>query len=67
VRSNTPAQKAGLRVGDVITAADGKAIGSADELRSAINGHSPGDRVSITYVRGGQSHTVQVTLAERPS
>jgi putative serine protease PepD len=67
VRSNTPAQKAGLRVGDVIRAVDGKAIRSADELRSAINGHGPGDRVSITYVRGGQRHTVQVTLAERPS
>jgi putative serine protease PepD len=67
VRSNTPADKAGLQVGDVITAVDGKKISSADELRSAITAHSPGDRVSITYVRGDQSHTVQVTLAERPS
>jgi putative serine protease PepD len=67
VRDNTPADKAGLHVGDAITAVDGKTISSADELRSAINARSPGDRVSITYVRGGQSHTVQVTLAERPS
>jgi putative serine protease PepD len=67
VRSNTPADKAGLHVGDVITAVDGNEVSSADELRSAINAHSPGDSVSITYVRDGQTHTVQVTLAERPS
>jgi putative serine protease PepD len=67
VRSNTPADRAGLRVGDLITAVDGKTITSADELRSAINAHSPGDSVSLRYVRGGESHTVQVKLAERPS
>jgi len=67
VRSNTPAAKAGLRVGDVITGVNGKTIRTADELREAINARSPGDRVSIRYVRTGQSHTVQVTLASRPS
>lgn len=67
VRSNTPARAAGLRVGDVITAVAGKQIGTADELRAAVNAHSPGDRVSLTFRRNGTSHTVQVTLASRPT
>jgi putative serine protease PepD len=67
VRGNTPAAKAQLRVGDVIVAVDGKTIRTADELREAVSAHSPGDSVSIRYVRAGQSHTVQVTLASRPS
>jgi putative serine protease PepD len=67
VRPDTPADSAGLRAGDVITAVAGKRIGTADELRAAINSRSPGDRVSLRYRRDGESHTVQVRLASRPS
>jgi putative serine protease PepD len=67
VRAGTPAAKAGLHVSDVITAVAGKQIGTADELRAAINARSPGDRVSLRYTRGGQSHTVTVQLTSRPS
>jgi putative serine protease PepD len=67
VRPDTPADDAGLRAGDVITAVAGKRIGTADELRAAINARSPGDRVSLRYRRGGESHTVQVELTSRPS
>jgi S1-C subfamily serine protease len=67
VRPDTPAADAGLRAGDVITAVGGKRITSADELRVAINAHSPGDKVSLTYRRNGKSHTVEVTLTNRPS
>jgi len=67
VRSGTPADDAGLRAGDVITAIAGKKISSASELRAAINAHRPGDRVSITYTRGGDSHEVEVKLTDRPS
>jgi putative serine protease PepD len=67
VTANTPARRAGLRAGDVITQVDGKRIGTGDELRAAINAKSPGDQVSLTYRRGGETHTVRVTLANRPS
>jgi len=67
VRSGTPAAKAGLRTGDVITAVAGKSIGSANELRAAISAHSPGDTVSIRYTRNGKIHTVEVKLTNRPS
>jgi putative serine protease PepD len=67
VRSGTPAAKAGLHTGDVILSVGGAKVSSADELRSAISAHKPGDRVSVTYVRSGKKHTVTVTLASRPS
>ena len=67
IRTGTPAASAGLKAGDVITAIDGKQIGSAPELQSAIDAKRPGDTVSITYSRGGQSHTVQVKLGTRPN
>jgi putative serine protease PepD len=67
VRGDTPASKAGLKAGDVITALAGKSISTASELRAAINARRPGDSVSLTYRRGGQSHTVTVKLANRPA
>jgi putative serine protease PepD len=67
VRGGGPAAAAGLRAGDVITEVDGEKVGSSDELRSAINAHKPGDKVSLTYLRNGQTHTAEVTLASRPS
>jgi putative serine protease PepD len=67
VRSGTPAAKAGLQTGDVITALDGKTVKDAAELQSAIDAKRPGDSVSITYTRNGKSKTVEVKLATRPS
>ena len=67
VRPNTPAARAGLRAGDVITALGGRKVSSADELRAAINARRPGDHVSVTFRRNGRSHTVSLTLASRPS
>jgi putative serine protease PepD len=67
VRSGTPAARAALRAGDIVTAAAGTRINSASELRAVINAHQPGDTISVTYTRGGQSHTVKVKLATRPA
>jgi putative serine protease PepD len=67
VRAGTPAASASLRAGDIVTAAAGTRINSASELRAVINAHRPGDTISVTYTRGGQSHTVKVKLAARPA
>jgi len=67
IRGGGPAAAAGLRAGDVITQVNGEKIDSSEELQAAINGQKPGDKVSITYTRNGQSHTVEVTLASRPA
>jgi putative serine protease PepD len=67
VRSGTPAEKAGLQVGDVVTAVDGKPITNASALSSAIDAKQPGDTVTLKYTRGGDERSVTVKLAERPS
>jgi putative serine protease PepD len=67
VRGGGPAADAGLRAGDVITSVDGEQVNSSDELRAAINARKPGDKVTITYKRNGQTHSGEVTLASRPS
>ena len=67
VRGGTPAQRAGLHVGDLITAVNGKRVTATTQLQSAIDARKPGDSVTIRYTRSGDSHTVQVKLATRPS
>jgi putative serine protease PepD len=62
-----PADQAGLQVGDEVTAVDGDAIDSGDELREAIDAHKPGDKITLTIQRAGDERTVQVTLGERPA
>ncbi len=51
----------------MITAFDGDTVDSADDLTTAVSTKSPGDEVTITYTRNGDSHTVQATLGTRPS
>lgn len=67
VQPGTPAASAGLQSGDVITAVDGKSIGSATELESAVDAKKPGDKVTLTLKRNGSTKTVTVTLGTRPS
>ena len=67
VKSGTAAAKAGLKVGDVITAVDEAKIASANALQIRVNAKQPGDKITVTYSRNDKSHTVQVTLGTRPS
>jgi putative serine protease PepD len=67
VRPSTPAAGAGLKGGDVVTAVDGTTISSGDDLTRAIDAHKPGDKITVTYRRGGSEHTTTLTLATRPS
>ncbi|OXY93205.1 S1C family serine protease [Streptomyces diastatochromogenes] len=65
VESGGPADKAGLKPGDVITKLDNNVIDSGPTLIGEIWTHKPGDKVTITYTRGGQEHTVDLTLGSR--
>ena len=60
-----PADKAGLRPGDVITEFDGVAIDSGPTLISEIWAHEPGEKVQLTYKRGGKEATAELTLGSR--
>jgi putative serine protease PepD len=66
VQSGGPADKAGLKPGDIITKIDDKKVSAADELIVVIRSKAPGDTVKITYRRGGKENTVEVTLAAAP-
>ncbi|MGW3955168.1 S1C family serine protease [Streptomyces sp. NPDC004752] len=65
VESGGPADQAGLKPGDVITKLDDRVIDSGPTLIGEIWTHKPGDKVTVTYQRGGQEHTVQLTLGSR--
>jgi serine protease Do len=61
-----PAEKAGLKSGDVIINVDGDEIEDALDLSRTISSKDPGTAVEITYWRGGQEATVSVTLDTLP-
>jgi putative serine protease PepD len=58
-----PAADAGLQAGDVITKLDGNPAGSAEQLLELTLTRKPGDTVSISYEREGNTHETQLTLA----
>jgi len=60
VEENSPAAKAGLKAGDVITEADGQQVGDADDLVRALGAKDEGE-VTLTVVRDKQRRTVRVT------
>jgi putative serine protease PepD len=67
VKADTPAAKAGLKAGDVITALDGDAVSTADDLTAKISAHRPGEKVTLTVTRNNSTQKIDVTLGTRPS
>ena len=63
----SPAEKAGLKVNDVMTALDGKAIEGYEKLIEALQDKKVGDKVRFTIRRGGNPQEVTVTLEVRPT
>ncbi len=62
VGSGTPAQRAGLREGDVVLAVDGKPVADGIELIVAIRSHQPGETIELVVRRDGSRSTVEITL-----
>jgi serine protease Do len=67
VTSDSPADKAGLRAGDVITEMDNENISTTEELLSAIGAHQIGENVEIVYYHGNVQKVTNATLEESPS
>lgn len=65
VEDGSPADKAGLKVGDIVVAVDGKDIESASALRLALRGKKDGDTVRVEVLRGRARQTFVATVAER--
>lgn len=64
VTASSPASKAGLQKGDIITKIDGEEVSTVAKLRYELYKHSPGDKVKFTYNRSGKELTTEVTLEE---
>ncbi|HWE08623.1 MAG TPA: trypsin-like peptidase domain-containing protein [Solirubrobacteraceae bacterium] len=67
VQPGSPATAAGLQPGDLITAIDSKAVSSTDQFIATIDNYSPGQSVTLTVTRSGQSKQIQVKLGVRPT
>ncbi len=65
VAPGSPAEDAGLEVGDVITAVDDDEVDGPEALLAAIGGYEPGDEVAISYQRNGNDREVDIELADR--
>jgi S1-C subfamily serine protease len=67
VSSGGPADDAGLRSGDIITALGNTTIKGSNDLVAAIATHKPGDRVSVSVHRGSQTVKLTATLGTQPA
>jgi S1-C subfamily serine protease len=61
-----PAERAGLLVGDVLVAVDGRPLASLDDLQAAIGGERVGQAARLSLVRGGAAAELAVVVGERP-
>ncbi|RJO76397.1 PDZ domain-containing protein [Nocardia panacis] len=69
VAPDSPAAKAGIPAGSVVTRLDNRPIDSGNALTAGVRSHQPGDKVKITYTdgQGNNPKTVEVTLAGAPA
>ena len=65
VTPGSPAENAGLQVGDVVTSFNGKAIATSNDLVTAVRATQPGDKVSFSFYRGGNKRDATLTVGTR--
>ncbi len=66
VETDSPADLAGLEVGDVIVEFNGEEILDSDDIRNAVGAIERGKRAKITYIRGGKKHTTKIGIEKAP-
>ena len=65
VVAGSPADQAGLKVGDTVTSVDGKKVSKGSELVSEIAARKPGSKVTLGFLRNGKPQDATVTIADR--
>lgn len=66
VIDDSPADRGGLRKGDVVLSIAGRSVDSPDELASAVRAHDSGDEVTVRVFRDGERRSLTVRLGARP-
>lgn len=66
IAPGSPAEKAGLKVGDIIVAIDGEKVREVRELQFRIMKTPPGTEVTLTILRGGKEQTIKAKVGEMP-
>ncbi|MEC7696758.1 MAG: trypsin-like peptidase domain-containing protein, partial [Planctomycetota bacterium] len=66
ILEGSPAEKSGLKIGDIILALDGERIVSPRDLSKRVSAARPGTVVTLETLRGGEQLTLPVTLAQKP-
>jgi S1-C subfamily serine protease len=67
VVAGSPADKAGLQPGDIVTSIDGTTLDASHTLDQVVAGYAPGQTIKLTVLRNGQTQDVSVTLGTRPA
>jgi serine protease Do len=67
VEPGSPAEKGGLKQGDVIRTLNGQKVEGRDRFRATVAGMSPGSEVTLGILRDGKPETLKVTLGEQPA
>jgi putative serine protease PepD len=67
IQPGSPAAKAGLQPGDIITAVDGTHVTSVNQFVATIADYAPGNTVTLSVNRGGSSKTIKLTLGSQPA
>ena len=65
VISGSPADQAGLKIGDTITSVDGKELKTGDDLVGEIASRKPGSKAKLNFIRNGKKEETTVTIADR--
>ncbi|WP_344126162.1 S1C family serine protease [Luedemannella flava] len=66
VETGSPADKAGLKVNDVVTKVGGQTVGGSEDLVAAVQAGTVGQNLTLTVIRGGSEQTLTATLGEAP-
>jgi S1-C subfamily serine protease len=64
--NGSPAEQAGLAVGDIVVGLNGKAVNSIEELHDVLSSESIGSEIKVTILRGGKIENIQTKVGERP-